>query len=213
MTICKSFFLPFAYLCVILNYTLLIMTKKRLLISVALWATMISPMVAAPLTDGDEINGIHVVTSAKDKAGKTLTYDFLFSSEPTISYVNEYEVSTLVKRDLSLSAKDVKQLYGVEAILLHQDDVKSIAFVHLNGTGINDIVNGSLRVSVLSDGQLVISGLQGGASVSVYALDGQLISAVKASANGDASVSLQGVAAGSVCIVKCGGGAFKVRTK
>lgn len=188
------------------------MTKKLLLIYAALWATTISPMVAAPLTDGDEINGIHVVTSAKDKAGKTLTYDFLFSSEPAISYVNEYEGSTLVKSDMSLSAKDVKQLYGVDAILLHQADVKSIAFIHLDGTGIDDIVNSSLRVKVL-DGQLAISGLQGGASVSVYALDGQLISVFKASANGDANVSLQGVAAGGVCIVKCGGGAFKVRTK
>lgn len=189
------------------------MAKKLLLISVALWATMAYSIEAAPLMDDDEINGIHIVTSAKDKAGKTLTFDFLFSSEPAIAYVNEYEGSTPVKRDLSLSAKDVRQQYGVEQILLHQDDVKSISFINVSSTSINDIVNKNFRVKVLPDGQLAISGLEGGASVSVYSLNGQILSVFKASANGDACVSLQGVASGNVRIIKCGGGTFKVKAK
>lgn len=185
------------------------MTKKRLLITIALLATMTIPVIAA-----DDINGIHVVTSAKDKAGNALAYDFLFASEPQISYVNEYEGSTLVTRDLSLSAKDVKQLYGVEEILLHQDDVKSISFIHINSTGIEGVAkNNSVQVKILSDGQMAISGLQSGETVSLYALDGQQIAVFKASANGEAQVSLQGVLPGAVCIIKCGGGAFKVRTK
>lgn len=184
------------------------MTKKLLLITIALLATMTIPVIAA-----DDINGIHVVTSIKDKAGNVLAYDFLFASEPQISYVNEYEGSTLVKRDLSQSAKDVKQLYGVEEILLQQDDVKSINFIHLNGTGIKKISQNSAQVKFLSDGQMAISGLQSGETVSLYALDGQQIAVFKASANGEAKVSLQGMSTGAVCIIKCGGGAFKVRTK
>lgn len=185
------------------------MTKKLLFITIALLATMTIPVIAA-----DDINGIHVVTSIKDKAGNVLAYDFLFASEPQISYVNEYEGSTLVKRDLSLSAKDVKQLYGVEEILLQQDDVKSINFIHLNGTGIDGVANNnSVQVKILSDGQMIISGLQSGETVSLFALDGQQIAVFKASANGEAKVSLQGMSTGAVCIIKCGGGTFKVRTK
>ena len=131
----------------------------------------------------------------------------------TYVYVNEYEGSTPVKRDLSLSAKDVRQQYGVEQILLHQDDVKSISFINVSSTSINDIVNKNFRVKVLPDGQLAISGLEGGASVSVYSLNGQILSVFNASANGDACVSLQGVASGNVRIIKCGGGTFKVKAK
>lgn len=42
-----------------------------------------------------EVNGVRITTSEKDASGKEITYDFLFKSNPKLTYLNSYDGTTL----------------------------------------------------------------------------------------------------------------------
>lgn len=165
-----------------------------------------------PLTlwaaDGNEINGIHIATNDKDAKGKEITFDFLFTSEPKVTYLNTYE-----GKQVSISSKDVKSRFGKDEIILDQSKLKSISFLDVSSTSISK-VNGSggLRVMQMADG-FDISGLQKGETVMLYTLDGRLVNSATASANGNVRLRLPVSRSGTAYIVKAGKASFKIRTK
>lgn len=154
------------------------------------------------------INGIRIVTSDKDAAGKEITFDFLFTSQPKVTYLNTYD-----GKEVSISSKDVKSRFGKDEIILDQSKLKSISFMDVSATSISKVnANGRLRVMTTTNG-LDISGLRNGEAVMLYTLDGKLVNSATASANGNVLLRMPSHKSGTAYIVKVGKASFKVRTK
>jgi hypothetical protein len=182
--------------------------KKGMIGLLALLLTMVSLQVYA-----DGVNGIRVTTSEKNSAGKEITYDFLFTSQPVVSYQDNYQDGKLVANEVSITSKDVKSKYGVDEIILNRSKMKSITFVEVSATGIKDLLR-ETDVVVKMEGQgLQMSGLKPGQTVTLYTPDGKKVGSVKATADGTANVLIPGSEAGALYIVKTGKLSFKFRTK
>jgi hypothetical protein len=155
-----------------------------------------------------EVNGIRVITSDKDAAGKEITFDFLFTSQPKVTYLNTYD-----GKEVSISSNDIKSRFGKDEIILDQSKLKSISFMDVSATSISKAkTNGNLRVITTTNG-LDISGLRNGETVMLYTLDGKQVNSATASANGNVLLRMPSHKSGTAYIVKVGKASFKVRTK
>lgn len=182
------------------------MKKLLLLFFVALLSAM--SMLAA---SADERNGIRVVTNQTKPSGEAECYEFHFAAKPILNYINEFENYVLTIRDISITSSNMQQTHGVAEILLHQDDVKSIDFITLSETGISNVFNKDFNVAI--DGrQVSITGIGNGEAVKVYSADGKMLFSSCAD-RGKVSLQLPAASPGTLFIVKCGGGAFKLRIR
>lgn len=185
--------------------------KRVLLFLAVLMGSTAWVAAQRPAASGDG-NGIHVVMKQKNGYGQNVCYDFLFTSKPTMTYVNEYEDYELTIRDIILTATDAKQKYGVDEIVLHQDDVESVSILG-RPTGIDDITGDNIGIALSGDGRLIdIGGLQSGEWAMLYTIDGRLLAKVQAT-NGKAALELPAAKAGTIYVVKCGSGSFKLRVR
>ncbi len=64
-----------------------------------------------------------------------------------------------------------------------------------------------------SNGKALVSGLTAGAVVSVYSIDGRMVSSEKADSDGRVSVDLTGLQSGAVYIIRTPGASYKVLNK
>lgn len=180
------------------------MKQRRNLAILLLAALLALPMVMRAA----EVNGIRVTTSDKDAAGKEITFDFLFTSQPKVTYLNTYD-----GKEVSISSNDIKSRFGKDEIILDQSKLKSISFMDVSATSISKVkTNANLRVMTTTNG-LDISGLQNGETVMLYTLDGKLVNSATASANGNVLLRMPSHKSGTAYIVKVGKASFKVRTK
>ena len=186
--------------------------KKRTMFFMSLLAFTIG-IRAAAAPDENECNGIRVTTNQTNTAGEAVVYEFVFAAKPTLTYINEFENYELAIRNIAITSSNIQKSYGVEEIQLKQDDVKSVSFVKVSDTGINDIGGGRIAVSFSPDSrQISINGLRQGESVQLYATDGRLLSTARV-ANGRAMLSVPAAMPGTIFLVKCGSGTFKLRTR
>ena len=187
------------------------MKKRIMILSCLLAFTMGMRAAAAP--DDNGCNGIRITTNQTNTAGEAVVYEFVFASKPTLTYINDYEDYKLTVRNIAITSSNIQKSYGVEEIQLKQDDVKSVSFVKVSDTGINDIVGGRIAVAFSPDSrQISINGLRQDESVQLYATDGRLLSTARV-ANGRALLSVPTAMSGTVLLVKCGSGTFKLRMR
>ena len=180
--------------------------KQRLLLLSLLMAAVLGIRAA-------EVNGVRITTSEKDASGKEITYDFLFKSNPKLTYLNSYDGTTLLSAEVSISSTDVKGRFGKDEIILDQSKLKSLTFMDVSATKIDDLLaEGNLCVQLTDEG-LQMNGLQAGESVKVYSLDGKLLHAATAAADGGAHISISRNQPGTVYVIKAGNASFKVRTR
>lgn len=181
--------------------------KKVLLLLLTVLA-LPSLMLAA------EVNGIRVTTNQKDNAGKAIVYDFLFTSEPKLTYQNVYSNGEVTGQEVVITGKDVKGRFGQDEIILSQGTFESVTFVNVDPSGIKAVpVDNNVTVRMTGSHGMEICGLAEGEAVSVYTIDGKQIASTKALANGNAIIALPGSEAGTVYIVKTDELSFKVRTR
>ena len=160
----------------------------------------------------EEVNGIRVVS--KDATGKTVNYDFLFTSEPKLTYQNVYSNGEVTGQEIVITGKDVKGRFGQDELILSKGSFEKVTFVYVNPSGIGKTLSDSHVTFKMTDGHgLEICGLTKGDKIGVYTLDGRKVASTKATADGKASIAISGSEAGTVYIVKTGKLSFKVRTK
>ena len=180
--------------------------KQRLLLLSLLMAAVLGMQAA-------EVNGVRITTSEKDASGKEITYDFLFKSNPKLTYLNSYDGTTLLSAEVSISSTDVKGRFGKDEIILDQSKLKSLTFMDVSATKIDDLLaEGNLCVQLTDEG-LQMNGLQAGETVKVYSLDGKLLYAATASPDGSAHIGISRNQPGTVYVIKAGNASFKVRTR
>ena len=159
-----------------------------------------------------EVNGVRIATSEKDASGKEITYDFLFTSKPKLTYLNSYDGTTLLSAEVAISSTDVKGRFGKDEIILDQSKLKSMTFIDVSATKIDALMaEGNLCVQLTDEG-LQLNGLQASEAVKIYSLDGKLLYAATASANGNVLLRMPSHKSGTAYIVKVGKASFKVRT-
>ena len=161
-----------------------------------------------------EVNGIRVTTNQKDNAGKAIIYDFLFTSEPKLTYQNVYSNGEVIGQEIIITGKDVKGRFGEDELILSQGSFESVTFVNVDPSGLKKVqVDNDVIVRMTGSHAMEISGLADGEAVSVFTLDGKQIASTKVLADGSTIVTLPGSEAGAVYIVKTGKLSFKIRTK
>ena len=179
--------------------------KQRLLILLLLMACVIGVQAA-------EVNGIRV--AAKDATGKTVNYDFLFTSEPKLTYQNVYSNGEVTGQEIVITGKDVKGRFGQDELILSQGSFESVTFVYVDPSGIQKVSSDSNVTFKMTGGHgMEISGLAKGEKIGIYTLDGRKVASAKATSDGKASFAISGREAGTVFVVKTGKLSFKVRTK
>lgn len=186
---------------------------KRKNLFMGILAVMLFLPTMMHAADGDDVNGIRV--TAKDASGKKVTYDFLFSSAPKLSYQTVYggkgDVNPI---EIAITGNDVKGRYGEDEIILKQENFEKITFIHVDATAIrNVLLDSNVAFKMTGNHGMEISGLTGGEKIGVYTLDGRKVASVKASASGNATVVIPGSESGAIYVVKTGSLSFKVRTK
>jgi hypothetical protein len=165
------------------------------------------------LVSAAEVNGIRVTTNQKDNAGKAIIYEFLFTSEPKLTYQNVYSNGEVTGQEVIITGKDVKGRFGQDELILSQGTFESVTFVTVDPSGLKTVpADNNVIVRMTGSHGMEICGLADGEAVSVFTLDGKQIVSTKALANGNAFVALPGSEAGTVYIVKTGEVSFKVRT-
>ena len=132
-----------------------------------------------------EVNGIRVTTNQKDNAGKAIVYDFLFTSEPKLTYQNVYSNGEVTGQEVVITGKDVKGRFGQDEIILSQGTFETVTFVNVDPSGIKPVpIEDNVIVRITGSHGMEISGLTDGEAVSVYTLDGKQVASAKAMANG-----------------------------
>lgn len=180
--------------------------KQRLLLLSLLMAAVIGVRAA-------EVNGVRIATSEKDASGKEITYDFLFKSNPKLTYLNSYDGTTLLSAEVAISSTDVKGRFGKDEIILDQSKLKSMIFMDVSATKIDALkAEGNLCVQLTDEG-LQLNGLQASEGVKVYSLDGKLLYAATASPDGSAHIGISRNQPGTVYVIKAGNASFKIRTR
>ncbi|MCR4836343.1 MAG: hypothetical protein K5899_08190 [Bacteroidaceae bacterium] len=162
-------------------------------------------------SDDGEVNGIRVFT--KDTAGKDVTYDFLFSSDPKLAYQTVYNEGDVSAREVAISGKDVKGRFGEDEIILSRDRFEKITFVYVDPSTVGKVSSDNVIIRMTGNHEMEVSGLANGETVSVYTTDGKQIASANAYANGNAKVDIPGSETGTVYVVRTGKLSFKVRTK
>ena len=179
--------------------------KQRLLLLSLLIAAVIGVQAA-------EVNGVRI--TAKDATGKTVNYDFLFTSEPKLTYQNVYINGEVTGQEVVITGKDVKGRFGEDELILSKGSFESVRFVNVDPSGIHGASSDSNVTFKMAGGHgMEISGLAKGEKIGIYTLDGQKVASAKATADGKASIAISGSEAGTVYVVKTGRLSFKVRTK
>lgn len=172
---------------------------------------LLSCFIAMQASSDGDVNGIRVFS--KDTAGKTITYDFLFSSEPRLAYQTVYNDGNVSAREVVISSKDLKGSVGEDEIILSQDRFEKITFVYVDPSTVRNVSSDNkVTVKLTGNHEIEVSGLANGETVLVYTTDGKQIVSAKAYSNGNAKVAIPGGVAESIYIVKVGKLAFKVRT-
>lgn len=110
---------------------------------------------------------VHITDGADIKA------DFVLADTPTVSYT---------PNGLSIVAGDMKVVYPADA---------TYTFSLSESSGIADVVSDECIDLSQNYGEIHISGLSAGASVSVYDIDGRVLALVEADANGVAYINLE----------------------
>lgn len=177
---------------------------------VTLLLAMLTLSATMQAADTNEINGIRVATNEKDAGGKEIVFDFYFSSKPKLVYHFTYDEDQLLSGEISISATDVKNIYGQEEIILSQDKMKSISFIHVSATGISPTHAVSNLKVMTSANSITMTGILPGETVRLYTVDGKMVNSVTASANGYVHLS---TLSGVVYLVKVGSASFKIMTK
>lgn len=172
---------------------------------------LLSCFIAMQASSDGDVNGIRVFS--KDTAGKTITYDFLFSSEPKLTYQTVYNDGNVSAREVIICSKDLKGSIGEDEIILSQDRFEKITFVYVDPSTVRDVSSDNkVTISMTGNHEMEISGLTNGETVLLYAPDGKQIASAKAYSNGNAKMAIPKNVSSAIYIVKVGKLAFKVRT-
>lgn len=121
--------------------------------------------------------------------------EYLLSTLPQIRYVDDVVILSTSSATLELPAENVAKVYLSESA----------------STGVDGVKSDAVRFSFV-DGGLVVSGLEQGSAVEVYAVDGSLLVSRKAGNAGKVSLPLPQSQHGTL-IVKANGQTFKVIAK
>lgn len=184
--------------------------KNFLLLCMLLMTMLAMPTVMRAA----EINGIRVTTNQKDNTGKAITYDFLFTSEPKLTYQNVYSNGEVIGQEVVITGKDVKGRFGEDELILSKGSFETVTFVNVDPSGIKPVpIEDNVIVRITGSHGMEISGLTDGETVSVYTLDGKQVASAKAMANGNATVAIPVGETGAVYVVKTARLSFKIRTK
>lgn len=126
--------------------------------------------------------------------------EYLLKSEPRIAFDGETVTLTTSDETVLLKVENVSRAY-----------VKAPVKPQPNEVGIAEASKTAERVILTADG-LSLSGLQPGSAVDVYTADGRQLKAVKAAADGTASLNLGNSRSGMI-IVKTNNQSFKLIRK
>ena len=171
---------------------------------------LLSCSIALLAASGGDVNGVRVF--AKDVAGKGVTCDFLFSSEPKLAYQTVYDNGDISAREVTISAKDVKGRFGEDEIILSQERLEKITFVYVDPSTVGNVLSDNVTICMTGNHEMEMGGLANGETVNVYTTDGKQVASAKVYSNGNAKVEVPVSADGTIYVVKAGKLAFKVRT-
>ena len=121
------------------------------------------------------------------------TANYLLSTEPRITFVNDVVTLTSTKETVELPAADVAKVY--------------LSSVNTS-TGIQQVEAPEAVLISLTDGKLALNGLKAGSPVTLYSADGRQLFAGTTSAAGALSLPL-GQFPGGIIIVKTTSQTFK----
>ncbi len=124
---------------------------------------------------------------------------FALSIDPVISFDDGWMVVETGDEAISWSSA----IEGVADFHFAQGETTMVGRTIATGNG----------GTVFSAGKAYVSGLDAGASVCVYAIDGQLVSTTPASPGGEAVVDFSGLRAGTVYILRTPAASYKIVNK
>ena len=153
-------------------------------------------VIGSLVSRANDNNYLLALTYTEDGEGSKTTYVKL-TEKPIISF----------------SAKNI-EISGVNISLLYEN-VTSISFVDEETTNIDEISTKNKeipQIAFLSNSTLLVSGLIQGGKVTLYSIDGKVLSKQPANEEGKASISLENLPNGAY-VVKTNKKSFKILKK